>query len=72
MYRYISQFKRNPVAIEKKWIFSLPMGFKLVFFPSNERKISITLFEKLLKNACSPVSSSVRRILDFIFRGNVC
>ena len=36
-----------------------------MFFPSNERKINITLFEKLLKYACSPVSSSVRRILDF-------
>ena len=34
------------------------------FFPQ-ERKINITLFEKLLKYACSPVSSSVRRILDF-------
>ena len=49
----------------KKWIFSLPMRFKLVFFPSNERKISITLFEKLLKYACSPVSSSVLRFLSF-------
>ena len=62
---------RNPVQTksccyqEEMDFFSLPMWFKLVFFPSNERKISITLFEKLLKYACSPVSSSVRRILDF-------